>query len=289
MQTPTPSIIYKFIPSKPSSQKEDFLDNHCLRATPPSELNDPFECLGFVNRENLSWKASLPIQEEIRRIKNEPILNPAKIQNLIDRLLVRQTLRSEPFNKENIEATERAMAEQLLHATSQKFGMISFTSDWKYSSMWAHYASEHHGYCVGFRSDHEFFSGSRKGLEKLDWVEYRSDKIEIDFSTGKGADKSIMLRKASNWEHERELRLIVAFEEFSRLKKIERLPPEFPINLCAIPYRAIAEVIVGVRADKETVQRAQSFVRMTPGVKLYQAKLSVRTFDLDRDEAPFPA
>ena len=288
MHMSSPAIIYKFIPVKPSSQKEDFLDNRYLRATPPSELNDPFECLAFVNRENLSRKASLPIQEKIRSIEIEPILNRATKENLIDRQLVKQTLRLEPFKKENIEATERAMAEQILHATSQKFGIISFTSDWKYSSMWAHYASEHRGYCIGFRSDHEFFTGSRKGLEKLDWVEYCSDKIEIDFSTGNGANKSIMLRKSSDWEHERELRLIVAFDEFSRLKRLERSPPYFPINLCAIPEGTITEVIVGVRADKETVQRAQSFVSMTPGVKLYHAKLSVRTFDLDRNEAPFP-
>lgn len=120
-------------------------------------------------------------------------------------------------------------------------GVISLTEAKDNLLMWAHYAYEHSGICVGF-SRHKFTGGmflnliqpdillstSLDGYGPFDGVpvpvmyrkqpRYRVDKFDYDYSniSAEGADKilfEVFLQKSEEWIYEKEHRIVLRLEQ----------------------------------------------------------------------------
>lgn len=128
----------------------------------------------------------------------------------------------------------------LRQIVAQHWGIICMGKHWKSPLMWAHYAKNHTGICLGF----DVANG-----DAIQQVAYISDRVNLPMDLSKPLhgitydDTMAMLStKYSQWSYEEEYRL------FGRLDDAD---PEnghyyFPFG----PDMTLREVIVGTRCDK---------------------------------------
>jgi len=109
-----PPTVYKYL----HSDRIDFFDCPCLRFTPIEELNDPFESLVSMHRE--------------------------ESENFLFGLL---RLAQVDMN---------SLLHSMLNAFSRT-GVLSLTTDCTNLLMWSHYANNHRGLVFEFDSNNEFF------------------------------------------------------------------------------------------------------------------------------------
>ena len=116
--------------------------------------------------------------------------------------------------------------------------------------MWAHYASNHKGFVLGFNSEHSFFQRQRddhRDIGTIQQVHYSEERLEVaiaDIST----ESRMFLRKNSEWGYEKELRLI---RRLDKAAEVIRAVDPF-IYLFDIPKDAIASITFGMNtSDKD--------------------------------------
>ncbi len=161
--------------------------------------------------------------------------------------------------------------------TFNSMGVCSFSRARKNQLMWAHYANEHKGFCIGFNETK--LTKSEPTMKSIDVV-YQSDlpskpvvkKFEkltaykLEGKLDKEAYYSIIGTKYTNWKYERERRLVLS-------------------QSTAFPFSAdsVVSIAFGLRMsdrDKETLKQLLS----TPEwkhLKWYQAEKSKEKFALD--------
>ena len=161
-----------------------------LRATPLGQLNDPFE--GQFNK---------------KQVKN------------INR-----------HNKEKLNNDETTELMGGIEGGFESLGIIAFTEDHINPLMWAHYADEHKGMVVQFKTDTALFSSLDQHIENIDYfgtehispqrVIYRRElplfKTKEEAITERNSQYiwrkfncSILLTKANDWLYEKESRSIL--------------------------------------------------------------------------------
>ena len=123
------------------------LDEHSeeLFSTPtvwfssPASLNDPFECrpsVAFNGSENQI------IDGIVRAIRTQSPFMPANIATAYAVSRVREGRHNDPKTWENLRA-------DLISALSRDLGIYCLTKANDNILMWAHYAKNHKGYCLG--------------------------------------------------------------------------------------------------------------------------------------------
>ncbi|HHQ4702150.1 TPA: DUF2971 domain-containing protein [Aeromonas hydrophila] len=157
----------------------DFLKKPTIRISVPSHLNDPFESKLSSNLRDF-------ISKECRETHGESF--------------------SWAF-----EITQNREIEQ--------YGIVSLSETSRNLLMWAHYADEHNGACIGI--DDDFFSSlteispsKRVGIfkpKKVDYDNKRFDEINHDY---RGHEKIFQLlsKKSDEWIYEKEHRAIIPLE-----------------------------------------------------------------------------
>ncbi|MFQ2150970.1 DUF2971 domain-containing protein [Aeromonas jandaei] len=169
----------------------DFLQNPTIRISNTTYLNDPFECQAG---DNLIYVA-----------------REAVIKNGVD------------YDSEQ--------TRDVLNSLLNSHGIFSVSETPRSTLMWAHYADEHSGLCIGF--DEDIFSnkvipkGGRyeiAGLKpnKISYDNYRFDRqTEIKNSTQMlDSIKKHLLTKSDDWIYEKEHRWIVPYSFCSQFKII---------------------------------------------------------------------
>ena len=140
-------------------------------------------------------------------------------------------------------------AAELLELQYEKFGVLSLVKDWNSLPMWAYYAENHEGFCIGFRT--EVFAKNQKKLltEKgvllaLHDVIYTDEIPHINIDTPLDGDSSdehfdeteaVHCTKSIHWEHEDEIRMIMW---------------NHPNTTYSFGTDAIGEVIIGLNASR---------------------------------------
>jgi hypothetical protein len=130
--------------------------------------------------------------------------------------------------------------------------------------MWAHYAGQHAGFCLEFRTDNPFFSRVRpvtycRYLPKQDLVEF----LTVDIRRL----PLYLVTKAEDWAYEKEWRL---GDPGSRAGPRE-YPPE-----------SLTGVILGCRMDEKNREQIKEWCReREPRPMLYEAKERRSEFGLD--------
>lgn len=272
------SIIYKYLPPNRSSFLSDFL----LRATQPEDLNDPFECV------------SIPptIEEAIILCKSSNL----------DFRMSNDSLKGIPENrlKDLLEGEVRKIREgvspnylEYLISNQKKrinslFGIISFSERWDSSIMWSHYSLSHEGFCVGFNFEHEFFHTDAesffRGKSVTIKVEYSEKRLKVpitvdhpDFFVNSWG---LLGLKSLDWSYEKEVRKIILLSQKDHFVETEN---NKILYLFKIPKGAIAEILIGSRANNALKDLILDFAK-SHDIKVYDTKLSINKFDLDRKE-----
>lgn len=257
-------ILYKYLPYN----RIDVLSRLKIRFTQPVVWNDPFE-----SRPHIEYDFTQEDMRKVMEIEFERAQMPEP-----ERESVRNRFENGGFDKHWPEILN--MIIELMASTSPA---LSLTEKYDNLLMWAHYASNHEGFVVGFNTSHPFFKREGKGIHTLNKVVYTTIRPNVGISELTLADSH--LTKSIDWQYEEEWRLFVEMDKASEIIKAEY----YPVCLFDLPPDAIKEVIVGFRADDNFKDSILSILTSNPSLRhviLKQATISDKEYKLLIKECP---
>lgn len=237
-------ILYKY--TRPHHVKS-ILGRGMLALPLVSQLNDPYESsiqstIEFFRSLHqvppLAYKPSI-------RIRNLNI--PDAINPLWDeyRLKIEENERLPEYN------TTLHRILETLESCRKEVGVISLTKNPLDVIMWAHYAKNSAGVCIGINVDHDFFlafkSASHPTLHRLfatNRVSYKD--VRPNYRQDEDVEAYIydaFFNKFSDWDYEKEYRILRPLTEASEWNK--------DVALYRIPREAIVSVYLGLATGKE--------------------------------------
>lgn len=264
---------YKYLPP----ERIGFLSDGLIRFTPPSDLNDPFECLPIISVQETRQVLEAYIKATEAGILDD-IINqglPRKADWDAFQSRKKELLDKLEENPGEIRDYFFREAERRINST---IGILSLSKRWDSSLMWAHYCVAHTGFCVGFNRTHAFFQGTDPSTALRD-VTYAADRIQVPLERGVAIDFNVMFTKSTDWVYEQEERLLASL---SRAKTAIDKPP-FGVHLFEVPPEAVVEVIVGAKATSDLARRIAAFCS-SRGIPAYRAMPSSSSFAMIRTE-----
>lgn len=234
-----PPVVYKY---RTWSKVEDRfpLLNNTLYLSSPASFNDPFDCRIPPNYYLLNTEQKLREYAEFKVGENREFLlkNGANLSDEIESICHKLS-NAESLRKFQLESNS-------IHFESQNnhLGVLCLSERFDSPAMWAHYAENQKGYCIGFseeklRRSELFGKGGR--------VRYNNTFPEILPVTNLSEEyiKNSFLEthtKSADWSYEEEYRLTKLFY------------PNVPTNAdrtINIPNDFIVEVIIGLNMEDE--------------------------------------
>ncbi|PSB77101.1 hypothetical protein C5F61_13205 [Photobacterium damselae subsp. damselae] len=273
-------LFYKYLPP----ERISYFDDERLRFSPPSALNDPYECIPKLpdELEHIVLDTIFEICETGSANYERSDELKYSILNAVTEICktgidIKATKQRVAMYKEDISKLVDDFNSEILKGMNENIGILSLSKRWNSSLMWSHYALSHQGICLGFNSQHDFFkypseTTNRSGFG-IGSVRYSLERPNL-----RGIDNSnALFTKSVDWKYEDEVRAICLLKDANKTIKAE----PFNIALFKIPHQAVKEVIVGMRVDDRTYQFAKKFA-MQNSIPLYRTMLSNRTYDLQR-------
>lgn len=186
-----PEVIYKY--EACSVQSLANLKNQVVYFGAPSNFNDPYDCA-------LDPKIRLPEDEGLAELRKS-LLNADDVP---------------PHIREELEAIDNRRLKEILLDRSRQIlqkhaadflnrrGVACFSEVNDNLLMWSHYADRYRGFCLGFRTSFDPFSGIQRVQysDKMPELDVVSPFIDNDFSQL----LSLFLTKSIDWSYEREWR-----------------------------------------------------------------------------------
>jgi hypothetical protein len=244
-----PPLLYKYYAI--DEWTERIFKNTELYFSSPVSFNDPFDSkISFIYAGSRNdRKRFLKKWSEVHR----PDL-PRK-----DRLGYEKRIRKQGLD---IQAMAPGIQKKFM-AARRRMGVFCMTEDRENILMWSHYATEHKGFCIEFRTDNAFFSRAR--AVQYDITVPCVNLLEPwDNLITKGAVG--LLTKAEDWRYEKEWRIV----------KIDGTG----VQIC--PAEALSGVILGCRMLAETKRQIKEWCRECQSrPTLYEAKEKAQEFGLD--------
>jgi hypothetical protein len=264
---------YKYLPP----ERIGFLVDGLIRFTPPSDLNDPFECVPIISLQ------------ETREVLDDYIetTEAGILDDIINQGLPRkadweafQSRKKELLDKleENPGEIRDYFFREAEGRINSTIGILSLSKRWDSSLMWAHYCVSHTGFCVGFDRTHPFFQGTDPSTALRDVI-YAANRIQVPLEREVTIDFNVMFTKSTNWAYEEEERLLALL---SHAKTVIDRPP-FGVHLFEVPREAVVEVIVGAKATSDLARRVAAFCS-SRSIPAYRAMPSSSSFDMVRIE-----
>lgn len=165
--------------------------------------------------------------------------------------------------------------------------------------MWTHYASQHSGLCLGFKSTNEdgkyyldmeekvnLFNPTHKAL--LSKVQYQDSYPNIvnPVKNKNYSYESFQLAKSQSWEYEKEYRVLIHSKSFNCYKnKYKKRSFKFKREI-------LSEVIFGIRMEYAEMKEISDivtdiYINQGIDVKLYKAKMNEYNYGINFE--PFEA
>lgn len=222
--------------------------------SPPSQLNDPFECRPYFTFEGNKDQIVEALKRVLRRY------NPESGNDDITAIaasiyLERRHERPEIWGE---------LRHHLLQHLTNNIGLYCLSSKPDDILMWSHYGSGHSGFCLKFEAtaNTPFFGVAQK-------VQYSKDFPSVDyFNTPKNEQVDrVLLTKFQGWSYEREWR-IIDHDSGPGLK-------EYPSEL-------LTGVIFGIKMPAEDKIKIRDWInRGGRDVSFYQAVLNEKKFAIE--------
>lgn len=166
------------------------------------------------------------------------------------------------------------------------FYIFSLASNCHSSAMWAHYAANHTGICIGYDSSHPFFSGDGQRLLPIEPIAYRTAPAVFSQAN----PKEVLFTKAIEWAYEQESRMVLDLSKNlvgldTTRKLVERVSVDHTghITRCfvKVPFEAITEIVIGCRAVDDFSQFVEKRA-IELGKKVLYAKPSNSSFQIEK-------
>jgi hypothetical protein len=231
-----PPILYKYRNWKDQYHKDLLIKNQ-LFMSPPSSLNDPFDCriyenhLKFVNTPEQKEKyISESLERSLDYFKENNLSVEQGRKILSERLsdTLHHQVRSEVIGDE---------------INDKHIGIACLSEKWDSILMWSHYADNHKGYCIGF--DEKWLRYSQS-FGKIKRVKYSTFYPELNpLNKDKESFDLKYFNKSLDWEYEKEIRLMNIYNH-------EKTPN--PNRIEVLENKYIKEIIIGLNTSKEDKQ-----------------------------------
>jgi len=226
-----PSILYKYRNWKDQYHKNLLIKNE-IYMSPPSGLNDPFDCRIFENHlkyVNTSDEKEKYISDSVRN--NLQYLNSMNLS--VDDAT--ELLRNRLEDTLNYQVRSEVIQSEI---DDKYVGIACVSEKWNSILMWSHYADNHKGYCIGLDEKSLRF-GQLFG--KLSRVKYSDNYPEINpLNKTKKSYELKYFYKCLDWEYEKEIRMMNLYVDNNKTNRIITLENKY-----------IKEVIIGLQTPKK--------------------------------------
>lgn len=233
MKHPEIKILYKYVAYNTYSLS--ILINRKVWFAKPDSFNDPFDC-------------TIPF--DFSRYTPEKVVEYCRKKGLLDKKIdMIEKLCDDDFNLFLETLKEISIMED--KNKLQNSGVFSLSEENDNILMWGHYADRHRGFCIGFERNADNCLGDD---ERTCRVEYKPDYPIIDLADNEVFDLKFF-RKASDWEYEREWRII------SMQGNMEK----------ELPGVQISTIVFGLNMPDDHRKTIRKITADIPGIKYQQA------------------
>lgn len=231
-------ILYKYFPV----ERIDVLQNLKIRFSQPRIYNDPFELRPVAK--------SVITLEQFNNIIPILINHHEGPQEAID--LIRKITYSDFL-------TDPSYILWLIQEVISSGSLALCLTEVPDSLlMWAHYASYHKGFVLGFDVSHDFFTCPTKTYF-LKRISYQNERPVVIFPNPNPDD--VYFTKSLEWSYEKEWRLFRRLPDGKQPEQFtERDKDNFPVYLFDLPPESIKEVILGCRIKRELGEKIKKIV-----------------------------
>jgi hypothetical protein len=209
-----PEVIYRY--SKIDEYLYEMLTTNKLWFANPSEFNDPYDCFVCLSKQKLT-------EEEIRRFYKSSKFSPPYTSEEIEEQI--QKYMAHP------EESRNALEGKLQEAVGL-WALSCFTTTNDHMLMWAHYANQHKGICIGY--DSKLIT---QISTKHSWVKYAKEYPEGRVTELETFVETILSTKSDYWSYENEIRILQREKGLYTFKR-----------------EAIKEVIFGLKASDQQIK-----------------------------------
>ncbi|MYC32461.1 MAG: DUF2971 domain-containing protein [Chloroflexi bacterium] len=247
-------VLYKYVNADRALTCLPDVGDGALRATQPQALNDPFECL---------------VLPGTRRVSEAP---SDEIAALLSSLNGTTPVSSDAVEKARRERGSLFLRDLLVEQLSQRYGIVSFTSNPLHPLMWAHYGNYGSGFAIGY--DKAVIEQICHGNDCLREMRYGNNVIPLVVldALNETNVNALLSTKGDIWQYEEEWRLIVELNETIGTGKPDQLG--YPINLLRIPNEAVAKVCYTERTPAQVIDIVAS--RLSKANNRYRATRPIK-------------
>lgn len=213
-----PNALYKYTSTENAMLT---ITGKALWFSSPRQFNDPFDC-------NANLLDFTPSTSMIKTIINDKVAGSRAVRR---REMVK--------NRKSPHRIVNQASEQVQDLFYQS-GVCCFSAVSQNILMWAHYAGNHSGVCLGFDA------GVNEIADIAAWVNYQTRFSKVNFWDGK-ADviAHLLLSKAHDWHYEQEIRLIRTRNN----------------GKCAFDPGMLREVVFGLKTSPQHIEDIKSAVQ----------------------------
>lgn len=148
-----------------------------------SKLNDPFDCLVYIDHDTFS-------NHMFQMIYNVFPNTERKLLHEISKLSIESKL------------------DEYLYSMKSHFRVACFTENNDSPLMWAHYTDNHKGFCMEYNLD-KLPEGYRYGILPVIYSDQRYDATKAVIAQNKNLVTNPFYFKSSYWEYEKEWRMMI--------------------------------------------------------------------------------
>ena len=245
-----------------AKEPEQILIESRLWCSHPTSFNDPFDCEPVYIWNNIS------VDEQIRRVRDMLARRgiPEDHEIGVDML---EKARRNQWNEPELRTKLTFGVQEVIRRSS----VCCFNKTWQNARMWAQYAADHRGYCLGFKLEDGWPVDSFP--IPVTYVDERPViDLAVDTMTDKDAARKFvedaLLTKSRHWEGEDEVRVF----RHGR-----------PAGLFDFPPAALCELYLGLHIDPRHRRHLLTAARRRRGqIDVYQLSAHPERYEFVREK-----
>ena len=241
-----PSMLYKYRNWTDEKHRRILTHDEIFFASPKS-FNDPFDC-------RIKIRYDLMPEDEILRHHIEHLKETHPyLRGKRRKQRAKQQARKSPWRDPDKIGKLQELMQYLIDT---EFGVFSLTENRESLIMWAHYASSHQGFCVGF--DVYKLGMCMHEISRIRRVEYVREYLRVlpDYR-GKEDLEIVLTTKGIQWIHEQEWRVVLLDGTNKAIPLPEGTVKEVILG-CRMPERQKDEMVGVLRRKRERVHLMQA-------------------------------
>lgn len=281
---PPPARLYKYLSAE---RAKDVLATNSVRFTSLVDTNDSFEIRSTFNKfagprfitlltdQMKEFLVEENMNTQLQNVLNEAGLTFISIDETKAMFVEKHGTDYLSFMKGAINGivenfllpnlNDQKIIDGFLTKMGSKLMCFSVSERNDIPPMWAHYAGNSKGFVIGFDTDNAWFRAIKdKTKYRVQKISYFDGKLEEPLEDVNAA----LMSKATSWSYEAEWRIYISPDQVERTVGSSN----DPIHLVSFPPDAISEIILGPKADDQTVALVRSIcLEKYPAAKLFRA------------------